>query len=29
MGNVHINDNNIESTFELLKGGRPKFQLNV
>lgn len=29
LGNVHIYDNNLEATQELLAGGRPKFNLNV
>lgn len=29
LGNVHIYDNNIEPTKELLKGNKAKFQLNV
>lgn len=29
LGNVHIYENNIESTKELLSGGQPKFALNV
>ena len=29
LGNVHVYDNNIESTQELLAGGVPKFVLNV
>ena len=29
LGNVHIYENNLESTKELLTGGRPKFTLNV
>ena len=29
LGNVHVYDNNIESTQELLAGGLPKFVLNV
>ncbi|MDK7375169.1 thymidylate synthase [Weeksella virosa] len=29
LGNVHIYDNNIEPTRELLQGSRPKFNLNV
>lgn len=29
LGNVHIYENNLEATRELLSGGRPKFALNV
>lgn len=29
LGNVHIYENNIDSTKELLNGGQPKFNLNV
>ena len=29
LGNVHVYENNIEPTQELLKGNRPKFNLNV
>lgn len=29
LGNVHIYENNIEGTRELLNGGTPKFSLNV
>ncbi len=29
LGNVHIYSNNIKPTKELLKGGQPRFQLNV
>lgn len=29
LGNVHIYENNLENTKELLTGGRPKFTLNV
>lgn len=29
LGNVHIYENNIDNTYELLKGGSPSFSLNV
>lgn len=29
IGNVHIYENNIDNTYKLLKGGNPKFELNV
>lgn len=29
LGNVHVYENNLEGTKELLKGGSPKFNLNV
>lgn len=29
IGNAHIYENNIDNTYELLKGNRPKFELNV
>ena len=29
IGNAHIYENNIDNTYELLKGNNPKFELNV
>lgn len=29
IGNAHIYENNIDNTYELLKGNKPKFNLNV
>ncbi|AFM54715.1 hypothetical protein B617_gp54 [Nonlabens phage P12024S] len=29
IGNAHIYENNIDNTYELLNGGKPKFELNV
>jgi len=29
IGNAHIYENNIDNTYELLKGNYPKFELNV
>ena len=29
IGNAHIYENNIDNTYELLKGNEPKFKLNV
>ena len=29
LANVHIYENNLESTYKLLEGGKPMFELNV